>query len=74
MNNHESTPKYEACGMQFAYEPTNSVTRLNWFNIANQARKRMTEHAHNTDRWRGERRTFYSALRKMGVDEVQFMD
>lgn len=75
---YEGLPEYEAGSVpgefQMAYEPSYSVTGLNWFNIANQARKRMTENAHNLERWRGERRTFYSALRMMKAEEIQFMD
>ena len=75
---YEGLPEYEAGStpgeFQLSYEPSHSVTALHWFNVAQQARRRMTENAGNLERWRGERRTFYSALRRMNVDEIQFAD
>jgi hypothetical protein len=34
----------------------------------------MTANCHDITRWRGERRSFYTALQMMEADEVGFMD
>jgi hypothetical protein len=56
------------------YEPKNYIGSLDWFNIAQCARKRMTEHCHDMNRWRGERRSFYSALQAMCIDTNELRD
>lgn len=56
------------------YEPKNYMGTLDWFNVAQCARERMTEHCHNMDRWRGERRSFYSSLQAMNIDTKQLLD
>ena len=69
-----ATPTYiDVDGCAYEYEPNWGVTTLGWFNIAQCARKRMTD-TDNIHQWRGNRRSFYNALRMMQVDEVQFMD
>jgi len=50
------------------------MSTLSWFNIANCARKRMTEYCHDINRWRGERRTFYSSLQAMNIDTKELLD
>ena len=67
-------PCYTSYGMELSYEPSYSVTNLDWFNLARCARARMTEYAGDIHRWRGERRSFYSSLQAMDVDGVSFMD
>jgi hypothetical protein len=56
------------------YEPKDYVGALDHFHIAQCARQRMTSYCHDILRWRGERRSFYTALQMMEVDEVGFMD
>ena len=56
------------------YEPTQYLGSLHWFHIAECARKRMHDNCGDINRWRGERRSFYSALRMMNIDSVVFMD
>ena len=50
------------------YEPSYSVGTLAWFNIAKCARERMTERSGNIHEWRGERRSFYTAIQMMDAD------
>lgn len=70
-----TNPSYLELGtFEVEYEPNYSVTGLSWFNIAQCARKRMTERCGNIHQWRGERRSFYTALRMMEVDEIVFND
>ena len=59
---------------EMEYIPTNYLGSLAWFNIAQCARERMTEHCHDMNRWRGERISFYSSLRAMHVDTKQLLD
>ena len=59
---------------EMEYEPKAYIGTLDWFNIARCARERMTEHCHNMDRWRGERRSFYSSLQAMDIDTKQLLD
>jgi len=66
--------KYTYCGFEMEYEPSYYISTLGWFNIASCARKRMTEHCHDMNRWRGERRTFYSSLQAMDVDTKWLCD
>jgi hypothetical protein len=67
-------PTYTVYGQECEYEPAASVTTLSWFSIARCARERMTAHCGDIHRWRGERRSFYTALQMMEVEEVGFMD
>lgn len=70
-----ATPTYtDVDGCAYEYEPSWNVTTLGWYNISKCARARMTDTADNIHQWRGNRRSFYTALRMMQVDEVQFMD
>ena len=70
-----ATPAYLGCdGIAYEYEPKWGMTTLDWFAVAQCARKRMNDTAYDVTRWRGSRRSFYNALRMMQVDEVQFMD
>ena len=70
-----ATPTYtDVDGCAYEYVPNWSVTTLGWYNISKCARARMTDTADNIHQWRGNRRSFYNALRMMQVDEVQFMD
>ena len=69
---YTSSPTYTSYGYDVSYEPMYRMNRLNWFNIAKCARERMTETCHDIDRWRGERRSFYTALHRMEIDEVQY--
>ena len=65
-----TSPTYTSYGYDVSYEPMYRVTTLMWFNIAKCARERMTETCHDTDRWHGERRSFYTALHRMEIDKV----
>ena len=66
--------RYTALDAEWTYEPRYYVGTLDWFNLAQCARARMTDYAFDVHRWRGERRSFYSALQRMHVDEVGYMD
>jgi len=66
-----TSPTYISYGYDVSYEPMYRMTTLHWFNIAKCARERMTETCHDIDRWRGERRSFYTALQKMEVDKFK---
>jgi hypothetical protein len=59
---------------EMEYEPKNYIGSLDWFNIAQCARKRMTENCHDINRWRGERRSFYSSITKMNVNTKELLD
>jgi hypothetical protein len=54
------------------YEPKDYMGNLDWFHLAECARKRMSQHCQDIPRWRGERRSFYSSLAK--IYEVNFQD
>ena len=71
-----ATPTYMADGyFETTYEPKWSMTTLDWFNVAKCARARMSlSGCANIHQWKGERRSFYTSLQMMQVDEVQFMD
>ena len=69
-----TTPTYKSYGYDIEYEPTYYISTLGWFNIASCARKRMTEYCHDINRWRGERRTFYSSIQAMNVDTKELLD
>jgi len=60
--------------VEVEYEPKDYISRLDQFNLAQCARQRMTENANDINRWRGERRSFYTAIDMMEVDEITFMD
>lgn len=63
-----------AYDFEIDYEPKDYISGLDWFNIAKCARARMTEKANNIHEWRGERRTFYTSLQRMDVDNVGLCD
>jgi hypothetical protein len=56
------------------YEPKDYIGTLDWFNIARCARERMTERCGNIHEWRGERRSFYTAIQKMDADTKVLLD
>lgn len=56
------------------YEPKAYIGTLDWFNIARCARERMTENCGEITRWRGERRSFYSAIQAMDADTKYLLD
>jgi len=66
--------RYTVGGHEYDYEPNALVGTLQWFNIAKCARERMTENCHNINRWRGERRSFYSSIQKMDADTKVLLD
>lgn len=66
--------RYTVSGYEYDYEPKNYMGTLDWFNIARCARERMTENCHNMNRWRGERRSFYTSIVKMDADTKHLMD
>ena len=72
----ESTtlPCVTISGFDYSYTPSYQLGALDWFHLAECARKRMTDHSTDIHRWRGERRSFYSSLQKMDVDGVRLMD
>ena len=74
MDNTAITPCYIAYGQEIEYQPNHYVSTLTWFELAQSARARMTEYAHDLGRWRGERRSFYSALPAMNVDTKDLLD
>jgi len=73
-----TTPTYTFEGiysnLEVEYEPKDYLSALDHFHLAECARKRMTENCGDMVRWRGERRSFYTALQMMEVDEITFMD
>lgn len=62
------------CGDLYHYEPKDHVSVLDWFNIARCARERMSASVCDIHRWRGERRSFYAALRMMDVEDKTLLD
>ena len=66
--------RYTVGGYEYDYEPKAHVTTLDWFNIAKCARERMTENCHNINRWRGERRSFYTSIQAMDADTKYLLD
>ena len=56
------------------YEPKGYLNSLDRFNLAQCARKRMTENCSDLHRWRAERRSFYSAVQMMHADSVGYQD
>lgn len=65
--------QYTSNCFTFDYEPCDRVTTLAWFNIARCARERMAENVCDIHRWRGERATFYTALRMMRIEDKVYM-
>jgi hypothetical protein len=65
---------FTAYNHPFSYEPKDYIGTLDWFNIAQCARQRMIETSPNIHVWRGNRRSFYSALQLMGIHNVGLMD
>jgi hypothetical protein len=59
---------------EIEYEPKKYLSVLDRFNIAKCARQRMSEYVVDAIRWKGERRSFYSTLQAMNVDEVCYND
>ena len=75
LKNKMKNPVYLADGtFEIEYEPKNYFSVLDRFNLAKCARQRMTEYATDMIRWKGERRSFYSALQSMNVDGVCYND
>lgn len=71
MNN----PAFLADGsLEVSYEPSYSLNALDWFHLAECARKRMTEKAGDIHQWRGERRSFYTAIQMMDADTKYLND
>jgi len=67
-------PTYIDDTFEFEYNPKGYVSRLDHFHLAECARQRMIENVFDIERWRGERRSFYTAIRMMKADDVVFMD
>ncbi len=66
--------RYTEAGATWDYTPKDYVGSLDYFNLAQCARRRMTDYCGDISRWRGERRSFYSSLQRMDVDSVGYMD
>ena len=58
----------------YDYEPKAYLGALDWFNIARCARERMTARCMDMHAWRGERRSFYVAIRMMDADSKYLLD
>ena len=69
-----ATHHFNGRSMEYDYEPKNYIGVLDRFNIARCARERMTSHVADIHRWRGERRTFYTALQMMHTEDVGYCD
>ena len=65
---------FTAYNQSISYEPKDYIGTLDWFNIAQCARQRMSEASHDLITWRGNRRSFYTALQMMDVHNVGLMD
>ncbi len=65
--------RYTEAGATWDYTPKDYVGSLDYFNLAQCARRRMTDYCGDINRWRGERISFYTSLRQMNVDDVVFM-
>jgi hypothetical protein len=70
----ETKTAFTAYNHEFDYEPKYEIGTLDWFNIATCARKRMSETSPDLHVWRGNRRSFYTALQKMDAHNVCYMD
>lgn len=66
--------RYTVNGYEYDYEPNAYVSTLQWFNIAKCARERMSARCGNIHEWRGERRSFYTAIQKMDADSKYLLD
>ena len=66
--------RYTVNGYEHDYEPNAYVSTLQWFNIAKCARERMTARCGNIHEWRGERRSFYTAIQMMDADTKYLRD
>ncbi len=66
--------RYTVDGHEYDYEPNAFISTLQWFNIARCARERMTERCGNIHEWRGERRSFYTAIQMMDADSKCLLD
>ena len=66
--------RYTVNGYEYDYEPNAYVGTLQWFNIAKCARERMTERSGNIHEWRGERRSFYTAIQMMDANSKHLLD
>jgi hypothetical protein len=71
-----TTPTYTCIYsyLEVEYEPKGYLSALDHFHLAECARKRMSENVCDIKRWRGERRSFYSAVSMMHADEVRHQD
>ena len=74
MSNTAIIPTYTKYNQEIPYEPRGHVSTLDWFELAKAARSRMTTYCHDTDRWRGERRAFYTCLQNMNVSTSDLLD
>jgi hypothetical protein len=70
----ETKTAFTAYNQEIDFEPKNYMGTLDWFNIAQCARKRMSETSPYLHTWRGNRRSFYTALQMMDVHNVYYMD
>jgi len=66
--------RYTVGNYEYDYEPKDLISTLDWFNLARCARERMTENCHNINRWRGERRSFYTSIQAMDADTKYLLD
>ena len=69
-----SNTRYTVYNMEIDYEAKDYVGTLDWFNIAKCARERMTARCGNIHEWRGERRSFYTAIQMMDADSKCLLD
>jgi hypothetical protein len=60
--------------IELDYEPKDHIGTLDWFNIARCARERMSARCGNIHEWRGERRSFYTAIQLMDADSKYLLD
>jgi len=70
----ETKTSFTAYNHEIGYEPKYAIGTLDWFNIATCARERMSETSHDLITWRGNRRSFYTALQKMDAHNICYMD
>ena len=66
--------RYTVGNYEYDYEPKDHISTLDWLNLARCARERMTENCHNINRWRGERRSFYTSIQAMDADTKYLLD
>jgi hypothetical protein len=60
--------------VEVEYEPKYNLGSLDHFHLAECARKRMTENCGDIKRWRGERRSFYTAVQMVAADSKYLLD